>query len=250
MLPLAELQCHFTHAVLEGEVPAGLFAGRVSLDEALSVHRGTVIGALVNALRLSYPTVEALVGEQFFDQTCRVFTKANFPATASLAAYGDGFADFLARFAPAAALPYLADVARLDRAVETVLRAPAREHRFALDASVSIDLPQSLTVLPLIYPADEIRAGIEDDAAMAKIVIEPARRFILVWRKGFDAAVRRVSAPAGHFLGALLASEGAEAVFHAAIADEPEAEVLSAIQAEIFAAPFCTIISTLEELQP
>jgi len=250
MPPLAELQHHFAQAVLSGEVPTGLLAGTISPAEALSIHRDTIMDALVNALRLSYPTVETLVGEEFFDWTCRIFAEANLPKTASLAIYGEAFADFLAGFAPAADLPYLADVARLDRAVETALRAPTPQRRFVIDVAVSIVLPQSLTVLPLMYPADEIRAGIKDDAIMAKIVIEPAQRFILVWRKGFDAAVRRVSVPAGRFLISLLAGEGAEAAFHAASACEPEAVVLSAIQAELFAAPFCTVISTLEELRP
>lgn len=242
MPSLADLQHQFAQAVLTGDAPAALFAGCVPYGEALAIHRGTIMGALVNALRLSYPTVDALVGEEFFDQTCRTFAEANLPITASLAAYGGGFADFLADFVPAAALPYLPDIARLDRAIETALHAPLLWQRFGLDAAASINLPQSLAVLRLTYPADEIRAALGDDEAMAAIVNLPAEYFILVWRKGFDAAVQRVSAPAGRFLAALLAGSGADAAFRAAVAAAPEAEAVRAIQTDIFAASFCTVI--------
>jgi len=43
---------------------------------------------------------------------------------AALAEYGDGFADFLAGFAPAQSLPYLADVARLEWAINAAYHAP------------------------------------------------------------------------------------------------------------------------------
>jgi hypothetical protein len=247
MPPLAELQRSFVQAVLGGDVPAALRTGRVPPDEALCIHRDTVFGALTHALRLSYPTVDALVGTAFFDQACDVFARQNPPRVASLAAHGEGFADFLAGFPPLAALVYLPDVARLDRAVESALRSSTRLRRLALDDTIVIDLPESLAVLPLTHPADEIRAAIGDDDALTAIDTRPAERFVLVWRKGGEAAVRRVSPAAGCFLARLLAGDGAEAALRAAIAKSPEAEALQAIQAEIFAAPFCTVVSTVTE---
>jgi hypothetical protein len=248
MPPLADLQHDFARAVLGGEAPAGLMAGHIPPDEAIGIHRDTVFGALANALRLSYPTVEALVGTQFFDRACAIFVQQNLPRIASLAAYGGGFADFLSGFGPAAALAYLADVARLDHAVETALRASLQRRHFVLNGAISLGLPQSLTVLPLAYPAEEIRAELDDDTALAAIDTRPAERFVLVWRKGNEAAVRRVSPAAGCFLASLMAGNGAEAATTAAIARTPQPEALAAIQSEIFAAPFCTLISTVEEL--
>jgi hypothetical protein len=244
MPSLADLQQNFAQALMAGEAPTAPFAGRVPSPEALAVHRGTIMGALVNALRISYPTVDALVGEEFFGQTCHIFVDKNPPRAASLAVYGEGVADFLADCPPAPGLPYLPDAARLDRAVDTALRAPSLPRRFILDATVSIDLPESLAVLRLMYPADEIRAALGNDAAMAAVFTLPAERFVLVWRKGFEAAVQRVSAPAGRFLIALLSGQDAEAAFGAAIAEALEADAMRSIQTDIFAAPFCTVIST------
>ena len=141
-------------------------------------------------------------------------------------------------------------MARLDRAIETALRAPQRPRRFVLDEAACIELPQSLRILVLNHPADEIRAALGDDDAMAAIDMTPAERFVLVWRTGADAAVRRMDAPAGRFLQALLAGQGADAAFHAAIAGAPQEEALQAIQSGIFAAPFCTVISNPEGITP
>jgi hypothetical protein len=247
---LADLQREFLQAVLAGETPPGFLAGPVPPQEALRIHRDTIAGALTNALRLSYPTVEALVGTAFFDQACQVFAQQNLPRTADLSAYGGNFADFLAAFEAAVTLPYLPDVARLDRAVEAALRAPAAIRRFVMDATIAIDLPHSLVVLPLLYPADEIRAALLDDAAMAAIDTRPAERFVLVWRKDSSAAVKPASPAAGRFLMALLAEESFDQALQAALADASEAEVLQAIQAEIFTASFCTLIPTPRELSP
>jgi hypothetical protein len=250
MPSLGDLQQDFVRAVMTGDAPAMRFVGRIPPLQALAVHRDTVIGALVNALRISYPTVDALVGEEFFDQACCAFVEQNPPGAASLAGYGAGFADFLAGYTPAEGLAYLPDAARLDRAVETVSHAPLRLRRFVLDAAASIDLPHSLAVVRLDYPADEIRAALEDEAALGKIDLQAAERFVLVWRKGPAAAVQRVAPAAGRFLTSLLNMESAGAAFDAAMRGACEADVLRALQTDLFAAPYCTVISTSEELPP
>ncbi len=56
-----------------------------------------------------------LVGEEWFRAAAAAYVARERPHTPSLQAYGATFAAFLADFAPAAGLPYLAEVARLDR---------------------------------------------------------------------------------------------------------------------------------------
>jgi len=132
-------------------------------------------------------------------------------------------------------------VARLDRAIETRLQAPATTRRFVLDAAVSIDLPQSLAVLRLEYPADEIRAALDDAAALAAIELRPNERFVLIWRKGFDTAVQSVNAAAGHFLIALLAGDGARAAFGEAVAALRRTTRCVSFRQRFFSATFCTV---------
>jgi hypothetical protein len=243
MPPLAELQRDFAHGVLHGEVPALAFGGRIAAADALRIHRNTVMGALTDALRISCPTVEALVGAEFFDGAAALFAEANPPTAASLMGYGDGFAAFLENFAPAAALPYLGDVARLDRAIERAAQAPARECHFALDGAVTLALPQSLAVITLTWPADLIRAALGDDTALGSIELVPAPRTIAVWRESRQVHVRRMGDAAGRFLRALLDGASAQAAFAAALSGGNRDGAIAQIQADVFAAPFCDVIS-------
>ena len=80
-----------------------------------SVYRNTVLKGCIDALQANYPTVCQLVGDEWFRAAAAVFARAQPPRNGLLVSYGEGFADFLAVFAPAAELPYLSAVARLDR---------------------------------------------------------------------------------------------------------------------------------------
>jgi len=88
---------------------------RVLAQAALAVHRNNVMVGCIDALAANFPTVVRLVGDAFFRDMAAEFARANLPARPSLFDYGAEFADFVAGFEPAAALPYLADVARVDR---------------------------------------------------------------------------------------------------------------------------------------
>src|SRR6516165_909152 len=116
------------------EVQRALRASLVADDDApaarhvfpagrLEVYRNTFAGVLVNALRLSYPAVQKLVGEAFFEGAARAFIAGHPPASACLDDYGAAFPEFLAAFSPASSLAYLSDVARLEWAVCRALHA-------------------------------------------------------------------------------------------------------------------------------
>src|SRR2546425_12390395 len=96
-------------------------------ERRLSVYRNTFASNLASALRLSYPAVHRLVGDEFFEGAARIFVHERPPASAYLDEYGAEFAEFLARFPPAASLAYLADVARLEWAANRALHAPDEE---------------------------------------------------------------------------------------------------------------------------
>ncbi|MER9586180.1 DNA-binding domain-containing protein [Mesorhizobium sp. M0276] len=81
-----------------------------------SVYRNNVVVGLIGALKANFPAVCRIVGEEFFDAMARIFVVSEPPTSPILLHYGAGFADFIAGFEPAASLPYLPDVARLERA--------------------------------------------------------------------------------------------------------------------------------------
>ncbi|MBI4997931.1 MAG: putative DNA-binding domain-containing protein [Rhodocyclales bacterium] len=111
------MQTAFADALLgrEPACPAGLVTWNGS-DPAqrFAVYRNNVVVSLIDALADTYPVVQQLVGEEFFRAMARLFALARPPDSPVMAHYGAGFAEFVAGFPPAAALPYLADVARLE----------------------------------------------------------------------------------------------------------------------------------------
>src|ERR1043165_4555520 len=106
MLSLAEFQFTLAADLLDGGMrTARLLPGDpLMIKEALRVHRNTVLAGLANALRITYPTVAWLTGEDFFDQAALEFSSKYPPQSACLSDYGDGFAEFLEDYAPARGL--------------------------------------------------------------------------------------------------------------------------------------------------
>jgi hypothetical protein len=110
MSELAGFQSEFARALTDPRSPATR-----GLGPGLAVHQNTILKALIDALAANFPTVEELVGREWFAACAAEYVRAFPPRSAVLALYGKEFATFLAQFAPAAALGYLAEVARIDR---------------------------------------------------------------------------------------------------------------------------------------
>lgn len=118
---LAAYQDAFARAVLatepvgERDDAAADAVARLAAQPGFAVYRNTVLSGCIDALQANFPAVARLVGVEWFRAAAAVFVRASLPAHPTLLDYGAGFPDFLACFEPAAELPYLADVARLDR---------------------------------------------------------------------------------------------------------------------------------------
>lgn len=84
----------------------------------IAVHRHNRRANLHGALRSAYPVVERLVGADFFAYAAAAFIDAHPSRSANLEDYGAQFGEFLRAFAPAAELPYLADVAALEALIQ------------------------------------------------------------------------------------------------------------------------------------
>ena len=87
------------------------------------IYRNNLYHGLSETLGEAYPVVRRLVGNEFFMATAHAFIAAHLPQEAILALYGEDFPAFLADFPPARTVPYLADMARLERARLEALHA-------------------------------------------------------------------------------------------------------------------------------
>jgi hypothetical protein len=194
-----------------------------------AVYRNNVVTSLVNALRTKFPATERIVGEEFFAAMARVFVTAHPPRSKILHTYGDDFGDFIAAFAPAAELPYLPDVVRLEAARTRAYHAADAEPltaaafqdidpdrvgsmRFTLHPSLQIVCSSHPVVTIWSMNAGELPLGaIDDTQAEDALVIRP----------GLDVIVRMLPAGGAAFVSALANGWRLdEAAAHAADADD------------------------------
>jgi hypothetical protein len=155
---LASFQREFAAALLS-ETPTGALARM----PAFAVYPNTVMKAYVDALQANYPAVVRLVGLSWFRAAAAVYARGAPARQTCLLLYGADFADFLDTFEPAAALPYLPAVARLDRL--------HGEAHVAADA-------------PVLEPGQLARFS-PDDLAGLNLVIHPAVRWM--WSESLPA---------------------------------------------------------------
>jgi len=92
-----------------------------------AIYRNNVHRGLCDALAAAYPTVEKLVGQEFFQALAKQFVVSETSRPGSLALYGAGFAKFVETHDALASLGYLADIARLERARLETLNAEDAE---------------------------------------------------------------------------------------------------------------------------
>lgn len=112
---LARFQNQFSNALTAATSDAAAAACALAHQPGFAVYRNTVHKGCIDALQANYPAVARLVGEAWFRAAAAQFVRAHPASDARMLRYGARFAEFLAGFEPAAELPYLPDVARLDR---------------------------------------------------------------------------------------------------------------------------------------
>ncbi len=155
---LLELQLRLRRAVLGGdtaEIVAAIRGDGLDPAARLGIYRHHAFTTLGDALQAAFPVVCRLVDKRFFRP----------PHSRCLVEYGADFADFLARFKPCDDLPYLADVARFEWALNIAATVPeatplAAETLAAVPAGqaayVALRLQPSLSYLASPWPIDAI----------------------------------------------------------------------------------------------
>jgi hypothetical protein len=151
---LSRFQDDFAHALLgavRGEPPSPAIDALIR-QAGFAVYRNTVVKGCADALLAQFPAVTRLVGEEWMRAAAIAYASVELPSTPVLLDYGASFPDFLRSFEPARALPYLADVARLDRAwteAHVALDAPVLD-----SASLGALDPDVLAAMRLVpHPA-------------------------------------------------------------------------------------------------
>lgn len=192
-MPL-EGQSAFATALLQPDAP--LPDGVVDpkgkpAPKRFAVYQNNVIVSLTEALAASFPAVSALVGEEFFKQMALLFVREQPPQSPLIAEYGREFSVFVASFEPAKGLPFLGDVARLDRAwldsfhaTDSVALDPARLGEIDQDAlfEARFEFSPATHLVSSVFPvvdiwnagrSGEAAAGLDPTKAQSALVTRP-----------------------------------------------------------------------------
>jgi len=225
--PLSDIQAEFASALRDPELAAPQAVRRPpgrSQTRRFDVYRNNVVVSLTEALEASYPAVRKLVGDDFFKACARVFIDAEPPRSPILLFYGGGFGDFLDRFEPAHAVPYLGDVARLEwawlRAYHAADEAPA-----AIDVLGTVDggtvgaatfrFHPSFSLVRSRWPVVSLWSASTGGMASDDVDMTRAEDALVV-RPALDVDTRIAPDGAGAFIAALLDGETLEAAALAA----------------------------------
>ena len=218
MSSLRELQAGFRAALLdeaEARVVSEIIDDGLGASARLAVYRHHVFTSLTEALEATYPVVCRLVDRRFFGWVADQYVRVRPPAGPCLFEYGADFPEFVAAFPACAHLPWLADVARLEWAMNAALHAPDAlplepEALRALDpaalARLTLRLDPSVTLLASRWPVDAIWRANQAGANLTVTVDLDAGGASLEVRRVDDDVVLRALPPATFALRAALAA--------------------------------------------
>jgi hypothetical protein len=229
---LRELQAAFAAHILgngQDDLAACVVGDSIPAAARLQVYRHHVFYSLATVLGGTFSTVQALVGEDFFRGMAHDFVAKDLPDQPVLTEYGQGFADFIAGYEPARELLYLADVARLDWALNVAFHAPFVPHLRAADladvpperlASMPLRLAPGTAVLRSPHPIERIWQASQPGSTVETVDATGSSR-LLILRRADDASFVPVSEGEAVFLLALADGGTLERAAEAGLASDP-----------------------------
>lgn len=228
---LIDLQANFRAGVLGDDAAFGKVAGQIEADgipalQRLNVHRNHTRTSLTEALAATFDAVVALVDARFFGFVAEAYIRANPPTDPRVGLYGAGLADFLAGHPACGQVPYVADVARLEWALNWAHFAPdvptvAAEALAALTAEEQATLrfhyAPHVSLIASDFPVDrllELGRGTIETADAVDLDAGPCH--LIVHRGAEGPVYRSVSTEVFVFLTSVAAGQSLGAAFEEA----------------------------------
>lgn len=167
--------------------------------EHLRIYRSGILGTLARSLAELYPVCSRVLGDAFFEAMAGVYARRVPSRSPDLGEYGADFAEFVAGFEPAAALPYLPDVARLEWRWHRVFHGP-ESGRLDLDAlarvpaerqgAIIFRLPAASALLASAYPVHRIwQVNQPDYEGDEHVDLDEGGVRLLIWRDGYTMRI-------------------------------------------------------------
>ncbi len=211
-----------------------------------AVYRNNVAVSLIEALAATFPATKRIVGDEFFRAMARAHIRATPPTSPLLFEYGRDFPAFIADYEHARSMPWLADVARIERAWLDAYHAADAEPLAAeaLAAIAAEQLPEvtliahpATRIVRSDFPAVTIFAANRNDAPVGRIA-ETGPEDALITRPGLEVMVRRLPPGGAVFLAHLIAGGQLGAAAAAAFEAAPTFELTTNIRGMVDAGAF------------
>lgn len=237
-----ELELDFAAALLGAS--DALIAGEIVADglepaARIAIYRHHVFTTLTEALATTYPVVVRLVDRRFFAYAADRYIREHPPVGPCLFEYGEALADFLASFPPCRDLAYLADVARLEWAMNRALHAadavaldprwlgvvpPDEVGRLKLRLHPSVSLIESPWPIHRIWQANQPGADPE-----VTVSLDEGGVYLQVDRVDDEVMFRRITPGALAFRQALTGDGDLRSAAEAAASADPSFDLAGAL---------------------
>ncbi|MEX0753406.1 MAG: DNA-binding domain-containing protein [Xanthobacteraceae bacterium] len=214
-----------------------------------NVYRNNVTVSLINALAATFPATQRITGTDFFRAMARFHVRATPPTSPLLFDYGRDFPDFIERYEYARSMPWLADVARIERAwLDAYHAADAEPLSPQTLASIPAERLADIVLTPhpatrvvrSRFPAVTIFAANRSGDPIDRIeATEPEDALVI--RPRLEVTVRRLPLGGAVFLTRLIASEPLGAAAAAAFADSAVFDLAGNIAGMLAAGAFTAI---------
>lgn len=242
----------FAPALLDPERPPPLLVSGPNGKTAgkrYNVYRNNVTVSLINALAATFPATLRITGVDFFRAMARFHVRATPPTSPLLFEYGHDFPDFIERYEYAQSMPWLADVARIERAWLDAYHAadaepltpqalaaipPARLAETVLAPHPATRIVRSRFPAVTIFATNRIAGPISPIEAT-----EPEDG--LVTRPGLEVVARRLPPTGAVFLTCLMEGEPLGTAAAAALAENSKFDLSANIAGMIEAGAFTAV---------
>lgn len=224
-------QDQFTAALIDPSrpVPPGLVSPRGLPDaKRFAVYRNNVHVSLVGALAARFPVTRQVVGEEFFSGMARLYVGEHKPKTPVLLHYGESFPDFIAGFPPAAGIPYLGDLARLEaawtqsyNAAEATTLTPSALGRIAPErlGDLPLKVAPSTRLVSSPWPIGSIWSAHQHSPFV--VPVQSGAEAVLLTRPDAEVRLTIVPPEAAAFLAGLAATSTLGAAVEAVLSSFP-----------------------------
>jgi Putative DNA-binding domain len=244
----------FTSALLDPERAAPAIVSGPAGKGAVrryNVYRNNVTVSLIDALAAVYPAVQLLTGVEFFRAMARLHVRATPPASPLLFEYGRDFPAFIEAYLHAQGMPWLADVARIERAWLDAYHAADAEPLSA-DRLAAVPPERLADTVFAAHPAARVLRS-----PWAVVTIFAANRSegevgsidagspedALITRPDADVIVRHLPEGGAVFLTSLLAGRTLGEAAASALEGAPSFDIAANLAGLIQAGAFTSVIS-------